>query len=228
MTKPYKSTAKHVAIILDGNRRWATKQGLPGVEGHVRGRKTLRESVTWAIEAHLETLTVFAFSTENWNRSNEEVSALMGLFGEILRDEVPILKEQGVRLRVVGDTARLSEDLQTAMREAHESTQDGEMLTLYLAISYGGRAEILHAVNAIEISDAHAVTAEELLSHLWVPIEPDLIIRTGGERRLSNFLLWQGAYSELFFVDTLWPDFSREDFFSILEEFSMRSRRFGV
>ncbi|MDP3989052.1 MAG: polyprenyl diphosphate synthase [bacterium] len=220
--------AKHVAIILDGNRRWARSRDLPTLEGHLAGRHVTRECLEWSLEAGLSSLTIFAFSTENWKRNGSEVAALMALFVEALKSDLDLYIERGVRLKVVGERDRLNEELRALVEYSEEKTKDGATLTLYIALSYGGRSDILHAITQLEMKGAHAISPDELLEHLMVPVEPDLIIRTGGERRLSNFLLWQAAYSELFFVDTLWPDFTKEEFLEILESFNVRSRRFGA
>jgi len=222
------TAAKHVAIILDGNRRWARQKGLPSFEGHLAGRHKMRQCVEWSLDAKIESLTVFAFSTENWKRSDEEVAALMALFAELIKNDLDLYIEHGVRLKVAGEKDRLGDDLQKLIEDSEEKTKQGSALTLYIALSYGGRSDILHAVNRLEKLDQHAVSSNELLKHLWVPVEIDVVIRTGGERRLSNFLLWQAAYSELFFVDTMWPDFTKEEYVTILESFKERSRRFGA
>lgn len=219
--------AQHVAMILDGNRRWAASRGLLPVEGHHEGYLVAKRAVEWAIESKLASLTLFAFSTENWNRDEREVAALMALVTEALTKDLEEYISQGVRVVIAGDRARFDAPLQEAILCVERETQACSTLTLYVALSYSGRSDILHAVNRAEAQGGHAMSAEELSKLLWIPVEPDIVIRTGGERRLSNFLLWQAAYSELFFVDTLWPDFTKEEFMTILKDFSSRQRRFG-
>lgn len=218
-----------IGIILDGNRRFAKARGLPTLEGHRRGYEKVKEIMHWAKEAGISFVIVYAFSTENWNRSPEEVSYLMGLFKEALTRQVQELKAEGMRVRCIGERERFSPKLQKLMQHAEAETAGLPGPTLVLALSYGGRADILQAARRAAKNNAAALTEDEFSSYLWtsgIP-DPDLIIRTGGERRLSGFLTWQSVYSELFFIDTYLPDFSKEEFQSILQEFSRRERRMG-
>ncbi|MDD2657152.1 MAG: polyprenyl diphosphate synthase [Candidatus Pacebacteria bacterium] len=216
-----------VGIIMDGNRRWAKAKGMPSLEGHRAGSKVLKEIVTAARQAKVEHLVLYAFSTENWNRKPEEVSYLMDLFSETIKKEIRELGEKGVRTRFAGQRERFSPTLQQTMIEAEQETAHNDALSLWICLSYGGRAEIVAA--AREAAKDSEITEESLAQHLWTAgmPDPDLIIRTGGEKRLSNFLLWQSAYSELFFIDTFWPDFSKEEFDAILAEYAQRERRRG-
>ncbi len=215
---------------MDGNRRWAKASSLSTFEGHHRGYEKLKEVMRWAKEAGVGHVIVFAFSTENWNRSKEEVAYLMDLFTFVLTSELETLKKEGVKVRVVGEWERLSPNLQKLVQNAEKVTASCSGPTLHLAISYGGRAEITMAVNKILASGASKkITEAEFSNFLWTKDmpDPDLVIRTSGEMRLSGFLPWQGVYSELFFTKTLWPDFSEREFKSILSEFSERDRRKG-
>ncbi len=221
-----------VGVIMDGNRRWARARNLPTVEGHRVGYGKLKEFVGWATDAGVGTVIVYAFSTENWNRSAEEVSYLMDLFRTVVATEAKELKEKNVRLSFIGDRARFSPDLQELMRRAESDTATGTAGSLVVALSYGGRAEIVAAVRALVASGVASadITEERFAKELWtasIP-DPDLVIRTGGETRLSNFLPWQSVYSELFFTGTLWPDFSEEEFKRILAEYATRERRRGA
>ncbi|MSU56235.1 MAG: di-trans,poly-cis-decaprenylcistransferase [Candidatus Taylorbacteria bacterium] len=223
------STPKCIGIILDGNRRWAKAKGLPTLEGHRRGEDKVKDIMRWAKEAGVSHVVVYAFSTENWNRSPEEVSYLMGLFKRALTVQLEELKKEGFRVRCIGERERFSPELQKLMNSAERDTQDLPGPTLVLALSYGGRAEILTAARRVAKEGKSEVTEQEFSSYLWsagIP-DPDLIIRTGGEKRLSGFLTWQSVYSELFFVDTFLPDFSKEEFQGIVTEFAQRERRMG-
>lgn len=220
-----------VGMILDGNRRWAKARGIPKLEGHRAGYEKLKETARWAFEAGVKTLLVYAFSTENWQREADEVSYLMQLLKWALQHEVEIFMKEETRVRIIGDRARFSEDIQTLMRRVEEKTAQNKKGTIGILLSYGGRAEIVSAAKELARSAIapDAVTEEEFSKHLWtagIP-DPDLIIRTGGVMRLSNFLTWQSVYSELFFLETLWPDFTKEEFTSILSEYAERERRFG-
>ena len=223
---------RHVAIIMDGNGRWAKKRFLPRFAGHRRGVETVREAVRYCLENGIGFLTLFAFSSENWRRPEEEVSLLMQLFVKALQQEVTKLAENGVRLRVVGDLSRFDADLQALIRASEDKTSANDRLTLTVAANYGGRWDIMQAVNAL--AKAHPEKAGNwsegdltpYLSMHYAP-EPDLFIRTGGEERVSNFLLWQLAYTEFYFTDTLWPEFGSAAFAKAVSSYQQRERRFG-
>jgi undecaprenyl diphosphate synthase len=215
---------RYVAIITDGNGRWATKRNLPVLEGHRAGADNVKARLRDAVDLGLEELTVYSFSTENWSRSDEEVSGLMRMFAERIAGETPELDDEGVRMRFLGRREGVAPDLIERMDWAEEKTRDNRRITLYVAFNYGGRAEIVDAARTFE-----GGTEEDFRRHLYAPEmhDPDMIIRTSGEQRLSNYLLWQSAYAELIFRDELWPDFSRESFEAALAEFDARRRRFG-
>lgn len=218
-----------LGIIMDGNRRWAASRGLPVFEGHSEGYKKLQECGRWARDAGIPHLVAYAFSTENWQRSEEEVGYLMKLFRSVLENEMEKMVEERVRVCFVGDRARFGADIRERMERVEKETAVSYDVTLHLLMSYGGRAEILAATNALLAERAPVVTEDAFARKLWshpMP-DPDLVIRTGGEKRLSNFLPWQSVYSELFFSDSLWPDFSKEEFDSILATFATRERRRG-
>lgn len=218
-----------IGIILDGNRRWAKANGLPPLEGHRRGYEKVKEIMRWAKEAGVSFVIAYAFSTENWNRTPAEVSYLMNLFKEALTKQIQKLKREGIRVRCIGERGRFSPELQKLMQQAEDETAGLPGPTLALALSYGGRADILQAARRAVRDGKTNITESEFSSLLWtsgIP-DPDLIIRTGGEQRLSGFLTWQSVYSELFFIDTYLPDFSKVEFQSILKEFSERDRRMG-
>lgn len=223
------SVPKAIGIIMDGNRRWAKERGLPTLEGHRQGLRRVQDAATWAFDAGVQEVTIYAFSTENWNRSKEEVEYLMELFEEACRSEFTEVMKAGGRIRFIGQRERMSEKLQALMQDVEEQSSGNDRGTLVIALSYGGHAEILSAANALLVDGKEQITEAELRSRMWSAglLDPDLIIRTGGEKRLSNFLTWQSAYSELFFTDTRWPDFLKEEFMRILEEFSVRERRHG-
>jgi len=214
---------------MDGNRRWARAHNKPVFEGHSEGYKKLQDVVGWAREAGIPHLAAFAFSTENWERSEEEVGFLMKLFRFVLENETKKMIKENIRVRFVGDRARFSEDIQTMMEKMEKETSRDYKITLHLAMSYGGRAEILSAVNVLLAEGAHSATEEGFSKKLWsYPMpDPDILIRTGGERRMSGFLPWQSVYSELFFVDAWWPEFQEEEFGKILQGFARRERRHG-
>ncbi len=218
-----------IGIIMDGNRRWAKKQGKLVFEGHHAGYDTLTQSVIWARDAGVPNVVAYAFSTENWRRSEDEVGYLMKLFRFVLDNEADKMIAERVRVLFVGDRARFPEDIQKGMERVEQATGKSYEVTLHIAVSYGGRAEILAATNALLASGASSATEEDFAKKLWTyPMpDPDLIIRTGGEQRLSGFLPWQSVYSELFFVPTLWPDFSRVEFDNIVADFRSRERRHG-
>ena len=216
--------ASYVAIITDGNGRWAKARDLPVGEGHEAGADTVKARLRDAVDLGVRELTVYSFSTENWSRSDEEVAGLMAMFSERILGETPELDDEGVRMRFIGRREGVEEALLEQMDWAEELTKDNDVITLFVAFNYGGRAEILDAARSFQ-----GTTEEEFRAHLYAPEmhDPDLIIRTSGEQRLSNYLLWQSAYSELHFTDVLWPDFSRADLEFALAEFDARKRRFG-
>ena len=218
------SPARYVAIITDGNGRWAQSRGLPVLAGHEAGADTVKARLRDAAELGIEELTVYSFSTENWNRPRAEVDGLMAMFAERIDRETPELDEEGVRMRFIGRRDRLGAELVRRMEWAEQKTGGNERITLFVAFDYGGRAEIVDAARSFQ-----GETEEEFRRHLYAPDmhDPDLLIRTSGERRISNYLLWQLAYAEFVFRDELWPDFSREAFEESLEEYAARGRRFG-
>lgn len=215
---------RYVAIITDGNGRWAEQRGLPALEGHRAGADVVKDRLRDAAEVGVRELTFYSFSTENWRRSDEEVSGLMAMLAERIERETPELDAEGVRIRFIGRRAELDPGLVERMQGAEERTSANTRITLFIAFNYGGRAEILDAASSFAGGDE-----EEFRRHLYAPDmhDPDLLIRTSGERRLSNYLLWQCAYSELVFADELWPDYDREAFLGSLSEYSGRQRRFG-
>jgi undecaprenyl diphosphate synthase len=217
--------ARHVAIIMDGNARWARHRGLPVLAGHRAGAQALKRTVREAAQRGLEELTVYAFSTENWSRPSAEVRGLMAMFGELLDSETRELHEQGVRMVFVGRRADVSRRLRERIDAAEALTRENTRMTLFVCFNYGGRAEILDAAERYAGGGE-----EEFVRHLYAPgmSDPELLIRTSGERRLSNFLLWQCAYSELVFSDALWPDFGPEQLDAALDEYVARERRFGA
>jgi undecaprenyl diphosphate synthase len=223
--------ARAVAIIMDGNGRWAEQRGLPVAEGHRAGTKALRRTVEAAIDLGVESLAVYAFSTENWARPIDEVEDLMEIFGETIERELPDLAKEGVRVRFVGRRDRAPESLLRQMEALEAETAENDRLRLWICFDYGGRAELVEAARRIAASGVEpAVVDEELVSaNLSEPEmpDPDLLIRTSGEVRISNFLLWQLAYAELTFTETLWPDFGADDLRSALETYAGRRRRFG-
>ena len=223
--------ARNLAIIMDGNGRWAEQRGLPVAEGHRAGTKALRRTVEGAIDLGVDSLAVYAFSTENWARSPEEVAALMEIFTETIDRELPDLSAQGVRTRFIGRRERAPDELRRKMEETEATTAENTRLQLWIAFDYGGRAELVDAARAL-VADGlrpEDVDEEALASRLYAPEmpDPDLLVRTSGEERISNFLLWQVAYSELVFVDVLWPDFGEDELRAALEEYAGRRRRFG-
>jgi undecaprenyl diphosphate synthase len=226
---------RHVAIIMDGNGRWAAARGLPRTEGHRRGVEALRRTVRAAGDIGIEILTIFSFSSENWSRPKSEVRDLMGLLRRFIRNDLVELHQNGVHVRVIGERDDLDPEIRRLLDEAEQLTRDNDKLTLVVAFNYGGRQEIARAAQRLveEVVAgrlaATAITADRLGAALDAPEipDPDLIIRTSGEQRLSNFLLWQAAYSELVFVPTYWPDFDRATLESAIEEYRRRERRFG-
>ncbi len=230
------SLPRHIAIIMDGNGRWAQARGLPRHAGHKAGIRPVRVAVEACGELGIETLTLFAFSSENWRRPTEEIGMLMELFMQSLEREVEEIHDKGVKLRFIGDRRALSVRLQTKLNDVEELTSDNTGLALVIAVGYGGRWDLVQAARAlarrcqsgalgVEAIDERALQAELAIGTLP---DPDLFVRTGGERRISNFLLWNLAYTELYFCDVLWPDFTRGDFDRALEFFAHRERRFGM
>ena len=217
---------------MDGSGRWAEREGVPIAEGHRAGARAVRRTVEAAIDLGLESLAVYAFSTENWARPPDEVEALMEIFAETIEREMPDLAAQGVRVRFIGRRDRAPAELRTQMEELEETTRENTSLQLWVAFDYGGRAELVEAARRLVEAglEPHAVDEDRLAENLYAPDmpDPDVVVRTSGERRVSNFLLWQLAYSELVFVDTLWPDFGEDDLAKALEEYAGRGRRFGA
>lgn len=231
-----RATAEHVAIIMDGNGRWAQARGKPRLFGHHAGARRVREIVEACPDLGVKYLTIFAFSTENWKRTQVEVSGLMKLFKRYLMSETKELVEAGVRVRFIGDRIKLDETLVALMDDLELLTCDNDTLHLTIALNYGGRDEVARATKRLarEVAagriDPETVDAETLARFLdtYVLPDPDLVIRTSGEARISNFLLWQSAYSEYEFIDTLWPDFTREEFARVLANYGTRERRYGA
>lgn len=220
-----------VGIIMDGNRRWARGKGMLALKGHHAGGKTLKNIIKFAKEIGIKHIIFYAFSTENWNRSPEEVSYLLNLIGEFLQKELDHFNKEGAVLHYAGDLSRFSESMQKKLKDAEKKTAKNKTPHVYFALNYGGRQEILSAVRKIILDGAKEedITESYFAKHLQTyPMpDPDIIIRTSGEMRLSGFLPWQGVYSELFFTKTLWPDFSKEEFMKIIEEYNDRERRMG-
>lgn len=218
----------HIAIIMDGNGRWAKKRGLPRTLGHREGAASLRKVITHAAELGVKYLTVYAFSTENWKRSQEEVSALMFLFKSYIKNEEKNIMKNNIRFMVSGRTDNVSPTLLKAIHQLEEKSSKNTGLTFNIAFNYGGRAEIIDAVNKVIKSGADNITEEEFGKYLYNNLpDPELLIRTSGEMRISNFLLWQIAYSEIYITDTLWPDFDEAELEKAIENFNKRDRRFG-
>ena len=226
---------QHVAIILDGNGRWAKKRGLPRMMGHNEGVKTVREIVTASAEAGVKYLTIYAFSKQNWNRPKDEVSSIMTLLLKTAQREIKELHRNNVRLKVIGDKNDLPTEARTVLDQGIELTKDNKLLTLVVALSYGSRDEILRAVHSLaedvkrgelEPSDINETLLGSRLDTADIP-DPDLIIRTSGEYRISNYLLWQSAYAEFYFAQELWPDFHRQEYYKALLSYMQRERRFG-
>ena len=225
----------HVAIIMDGNGRWAKKRFLSRIKGHEKGSETVRTIVRSCREIGIPYLTLYAFSTENWQRPQSEIVALMALLKKFLESEQKEMLENNIRLNAIGQIERLPEDVQQALHKVMMLTKKSEGMVLTLALSYGGRTEIIKMVKEIAIKtkdgiiDANSITSELISEHLYtkeIP-DPDLLIRTSGEMRISNFLLWQIAYTEIYVTDSLWPDFSADEFVRILKDYQRRERRFG-
>jgi undecaprenyl diphosphate synthase len=227
---------RHIAIIMDGNGRWAKKRSLNRIRGHREGAESVRDIVRASREIGIEILTLYAFSTENWQRPQQEISALMTLLKDFLRSELAEMMENGIRLNAIGQIARFSEDVVHVLQEVMDATRENSDMILNLALSYGGRDEIVTAARGIaaEVEAGRLapeqITEEVFSNHLYtrgMP-DPDLLIRTSGEMRISNFLLWQIAYAEIFVTETLWPDFRRGELVQILHDYAKRERRFGV
>lgn len=223
------SKIQHLAIIMDGNRRWAKTRGLPPFEGHRAGYKKIEEMLNWCRDAGIKILTLFAFSTENWQRPKEEVDFLMKLFLLALTRDIKKLHKNKVRVRIIGRREGLPEKLKEAIKKSEELTKNNGGGTLNLAINYGGRPELADAFKKIAKNPPEEITEETISQNLYTAglPDPDLIIRTSGEQRLSGFLTWQSAYSELLFINHHWPEFSKEDFDAALADFANRQRRFG-
>lgn len=221
---------KAIGVILDGNRRWAKERGLPSLQGHLAGFEKVQELVRWSKDLGINTVYIYAFSTENWKRTQEEVGYLMELFGQAFSGSfIDEITENDGRVVFLGDRSLIPQELVQEMEHAEERTRNGKGGTLAVCLSYGGRAEIIAATNRLIREGKEITTETEFSNALWstgLP-DPDLIIRTSGEQRLSGFLTWQSVYSELFFTDTKWPAFSKEEFLSIIEEFGNRERRRG-
>jgi len=230
-----KNVPTHVAIIMDGNGRWAKQRLMNRVRGHEQGAKTVREIVTVCREIGVQYLTLYAFSTENWQRSPAEVSALMHLLKKFLVSERDLMMKNQIRLNAIGQIGRLPEDVQSELAHTMDMTRENSAMVLNLALSYGSRAELTRMVKRIAAKvrdgsiDVDAVSEDMISDHLYTRLipDPDLLIRTSGEMRISNFLLWQIAYSELFITQTLWPDFTRDEFLQIIRNYQLRDRRFG-
>jgi undecaprenyl diphosphate synthase len=223
---------RHVAIIMDGNRRWAAARGLPAIAGHVQGVEAIRPIVRVAPDRGIEVLSLYVFSQENWRRPDDEVVGLFGLVDSAVRQHTDELIAEGVRVRVLGRLHEAPADIQRSIHDAEERTRGGARMTLNIAFNYSGRTEIVDACRALAAAGVPAADIDEqaIGAHLYTSglPDPDLIIRTGGEQRTSNFLLWQGAYAELVFCATLWPDFAEADLDAALAEFANRQRRYGA
>lgn len=236
-TSAFSTPPAHIAIIMDGNGRWATARGLPRTAGHKKGVEAVRQAIEGAREMGVRFLTLYSFSTENWSRPEDEVSTLMQLLRFYLRGEIAKLHKNGIRLRVIGDRSRLSSDIQALIKTSEVLTAGNTEMTLVLALSYGGRQELVDAARQLAVAVARGELAADAIGEADfaarlttgsdIP-DPDLMIRTSGEKRISNFLLWQLAYAELVFLDTLWPDFTKRDLADAIQEYHRRDRRFGA
>jgi len=226
---------RHIAIIMDGNGRWARQKGLPRILGHREGIKAVRRTVESAVDLNLEVLTLFAFSVENWNRSPKEVDALMKMLPEFLEEETPDMMKNNIRFRTIGRTSGLPDFVQESLEQTRRATEKNSGLNLVLALNYGGRTELVDAVQAVARKVSRGKLSpdqidEQLISrHLYTDglPDPDLLIRTSGEMRISNFLLWQISYTEIYVTKKLWPDFTREDLMEAIRDYQQRERRFG-
>lgn len=226
----------HIAIILDGNGRWAKKKMMPRNYGHTQGSKVVEKICEDAYHMGIKYLTVYAFSTENWKRPQEEIDALMKLLKSYLKTSIKTSAKNNMRVRIIGDNSRLSEDIKASIQELEEASKDNTGLNFQVALNYGGRDEIIRAVSAlsqdvldkkVELKDINEMIFEQYLDTKGIP-DPDLLIRTSGEQRISNFLLWQLAYTEFYFTDVLWPDFTKEELEKAVEYYSNRTRKFGA
>ena len=231
--KKEESKPKHIAIVMDGNGRWAKKRGESRIEGHRKAKKSVRETIEFCVENKIDYLSLFAFSTENWNRPRLEVKALMNLLHVVIKDELLNLIQQNIKLKVIGNLKKLPEKTRKSLKEAISDTENNDGLTLILAINYSGKWDIINATKNIienhpkgDLANFNEKYFEKNLSTSNIP-DPELIIRTSGEQRISNFYLWQSAYSELYFTNILWPDFSKKELNNAIFEFKKRNRRFG-
>ena len=231
--KKEESKPKHIAIVMDGNGRWAKKRGESRIEGHRKAKKSVRETIEFCVENKIDYLSLFAFSTENWNRPRLEVKALMNLLHVVIKDELLNLIKQNIKLKVIGNLKKLPEKTRKSLKEAISDTENNDGLTLILAINYSGKWDIINATKKIiennpkgDLANFNEKYFEKNLSTSNIP-DPELIIRTSGEQRISNFYLWQSAYSELYFTNILWPDFSKKELNNAIFEFKKRNRRFG-
>ena len=222
------NTPKHLGIIIDGNRRWAKERGLPVFEGHRRGLEKVKKTVDWSKERGIKILTMFIFSTENWKREKREVNYLMKLAELTIASSIKKLHKTGIKVKIIGQKEKLPRVLREKIREAEKLTENNKEMTLNFALSYGGRAEITEAVKNIikEKVPAENITEDLISQNLWTS-DLDMLVRSGKEQRLSNFLIWQAAYSEIYFLKKYWPDFEKEDLDEILKEYARRQRRFG-
>jgi len=221
---------KHIAIIMDGNGRWAKKRGKPRIFGHAKGVEAAERTIQHAKELGIPYVTLYAFSTENWKRPKQEVDFIMELLRDYLKNNIERFKKEGIRIRFIGRRDRIPAETLYWMEKTEEETRNCDEITVFIAVDYGGRDEIVRAVNKLLSEQVETVNQPTLREALDLPLEvpdPDLLIRTGGEMRISNFLLWYIAYTELYFTPTLWPDFDKEDLLKAIEEFSKRERRFG-
>ena len=224
---------RHIAIVMDGNGRWAKKRGESRIEGHIKAKKSVRESIEFCVENKITYLSLFAFSTENWNRPRLEVKALMNLLHVVIKDELENLITQNIKLKVIGNLQDLPKKTRKSLKDAISNTEKNDGLTLILAINYSGKWDIINATKKIienkskvDLANFNEIYFEKHLSTSNIP-DPELIIRTSGEQRISNFYLWQSAYSELYFTNILWPDFSKKELNNAIFEFKKRNRRFG-
>ncbi len=219
----------HVSIIMDGNGRWAKRRGLPRYEGHKEGAKALEKILTFASDLGIQWLSVFAFSTENWRRPKEEIEVIMSLLVEYINTKLDKLLERNIRLRFMGRLNQLSDEILQSIKKGEEATKDCNGMNFVITLNYSGRSEIIDAVNKILKDKKDSISIDEFRNYLYIPEmpEPDLLIRTSGELRISNYMLWELAYTELYFTDVLWPDFNEEEFLKALYSYQFRERRFG-